>query len=119
MSNPIVHAFFLGRAVAEVLQEQAERTVTDILSEIGKFDAEQRVFLRQFTDQVQERARSAEDRAGQSRSELYTDGLHPHPASGNPPHSAPIDLQATLDDLRAEIARLRAELKHQRDRSES
>lgn len=114
MSNPIVHAFFLGRAVAEVLQEQAERAVTDILSEIGKFDAEQRVLLRQFTEQVQERAHSAADRAGQGRSESSS-AYNPHPNHA----TANIDLQATLDDLRAEIARLRAELKHQRDRSES
>ncbi len=116
MSNPIVHAFFLGKAVAEVLQQQAERAVTEVLSEIGKFDAEQRVNLRQFTEQVQERARNAENQAAQGRTDPYSNSNGSTPASGTAPASSG-DLQATLDDLRAEIARLRSELKYHRDRA--
>jgi uncharacterized coiled-coil protein SlyX len=105
MSNPLVHAFFLGKAVAETLQEQLERTLTDVLSEVGKFDAEQRDRLRQFTEQVQERARHTESTVMQGHSPLNTtDGVKPG------------DLQATIDDLRAEVARLRSELKYYRDR---
>ena len=52
MSSPLVHAFFVGRALAESLYEQAEHALTDALSELGKFDAEQRERLRTFTDQV-------------------------------------------------------------------
>lgn len=111
MSNPIVHAFFLGKAVAEVLQEQAERAMTEVLSEIGKFDAEQRVHFRQFTEQVQVRAQMAEDLAAQNRG--VSGGFSPS-ASTNAREHEVVDLQATLDDLRAEIARLRAELKYHR-----
>lgn len=101
MSNPLIHAFFVGRAIAEVLNEQIERTATDWLSELGKFDAEQRDNLRQFVDDALDRARQAEAAATQGRSST---------ASG-PTGS---DVQAELDDLRAEIARLRSEIKQYR-----
>jgi len=55
MSNPLFMPF-VGRAVAEVLNEQLENALTDALSELGKFDAEARENLRQFTQQVIERA---------------------------------------------------------------
>ena len=40
MSNPVVKAFYFGRALAEVTKEKIEDTLTDALSELGKFDAE-------------------------------------------------------------------------------
>jgi len=103
MSNPLVHAFFVGRALAEALYEQAEHTLTDTLSELGKFDAEQRDRLRQFTEDVLQRAERAEAEAMEGRS---VDG------SSAPGEAA--DLQTMLDELRAEIAQLRAELKRYR-----
>jgi molecular chaperone GrpE (heat shock protein) len=107
MTNPLVHAFFIGRAFAEVLGEQLEHTLTNALSELGRFDAEQRERLRQFTEQVVERARQEEELAMQNR-----------PATT--PTQAGFqteDLQAMLDELRAEVARLRAELQNYRNRS--
>ena len=56
MSNPLIHAFFVGRAVADLLYEQLEHTLTDALSELGKFDAEQRERWRQFTQEAIARA---------------------------------------------------------------
>jgi uncharacterized protein YceH (UPF0502 family) len=100
MSNPLIHAFFVGRAIAEVLNEKIERTATDWLSELGKFDAEQRENLRQFVEDALDRARQAEAAATQGRSATAS------PAGG--------DVQAELDDLRAEIARLRSEIKRYR-----
>jgi polyhydroxyalkanoate synthesis regulator phasin len=107
MSNPLVHAFFVGRAFAEALGEQLENAVTDTLSELGKFDAEQRERLRQFTEQVIDRANREEEAAMQGRttSALVRRG------------SQPEDLQATIDELRAEVAQLRAELQRYRSRS--
>jgi polyhydroxyalkanoate synthesis regulator phasin len=110
MSNPLVHAFFVGRAFAEALGEQVEFLFTDAMSELGKFDAEQRERLRQFTDQVLERANQAE--------ELATRG-YPSPSMGVAQSGQPEDLQAMIDDLRAEIAQLRAELQRYRSRSTS
>jgi hypothetical protein len=107
MTSPLIHAFFLGRATAELIYEGMENTLTDALSEVGKFDAEQRERLRYFTTQVIERANRQEGATVQSRST----------AVGTAGMSQPADLQVTIDDLRAEIARLRSELQHYRNRS--
>lgn len=106
MSNPLVHAFFIGRALADALSEQLESAVTNTLSELGKFDAEQRERLRQFTEQVIERANREEALAMQDR-----------PVSPTYDGSGQEDLQATIDELRAETAQLRAELQRYRSRS--
>ena len=109
MSNPVTNAFFFGRALAEVLSEKVEESFTDAMSELGKFDAEQREHLRQFIEEVQLRAEIA---AGNSPTAS--------PVSSNIPvaednfNSNSGDLQAMLDQLRAEIASLRAELQKYR-----
>jgi polyhydroxyalkanoate synthesis regulator phasin len=103
-TKPPVHAFFLGRALAEALYEQLENTVTNALSNLGKFDAEQREWLRQFTEQVVEKATQQEERV-----------MHTNTASGLEMQDAPPeDLQATIDELRAEVAELKSELKRHR-----
>jgi hypothetical protein len=106
MNNPLVHAFFIGRAIAEAVSEQVELGVTNALSELGKFDAEQRERLRQFTDEVMVRAQRAEEMSMQGRSAAGSSS----PAAG----AGGTDLQATIDDLRAETAQLRAELQRYR-----
>lgn len=103
MSNPLVQAFFVGRAVAEVLNERLEVALTDALSDLGKFDAEAREQLRQFTNEVIERANRAAEAAGSGTT-----------TSSGQPGSEPVDLQADIDELRAEIALLRTELQRYR-----
>lgn len=107
MSSPLIHAFFVGRALAEATYEQLEHSLTDALSELGKFDAEQRERLRQFTEQVMERAHREEEFAMQGRTTTAIVRRD----------SQPVDLQATIDELRAEIAQLRSELQRYRSRS--
>ena len=107
MTNPLVRAFFLGRATAEVLYEEVEHQFTDALSNYGKFDAEQRERLRQFTDQVMERAQSEQDRAVQDSPVTV--------ASSEAGSSG--DLQEIIDNLRAEIAQLRSALQTYRSHS--
>ncbi len=97
MVNPLLHAFFIGRATAEVLTDRFEDAVTDFLSALGKFDAEQREILRQFTAEVLAKTNQQEQAT-----------------NTNPP-----DLQETLDNLRAEIARLKAELQQYRSQNAS
>ncbi|HIK54386.1 MAG TPA: hypothetical protein IGS37_04385 [Synechococcales cyanobacterium M55_K2018_004] len=106
-SNPLVHAFFVGRAFAEALSEQFQQSLTTALSDLGKFDAEQRERLRQFTEKVLEKANQDEAASMQSRPAATTLGT----AGGGE------DLQTILDELRAEIAQLRAELQLYRNRS--
>jgi polyhydroxyalkanoate synthesis regulator phasin len=107
MSNSVIHAFFVGRALAQAINEQVEDALTNALSELGKFDAEQRERLRQFTEQVMERAEREAETAMRGRT---TTAIVPI-------GSQPVDLQATIDELRSEIARLRAELQIYRNQS--
>lgn len=109
MSTPLVHAFFVGRAIAEIAYEKLEAGVTDALSELGKFDAEQRENLRQFVDEVMERAQR--EAAVATRTQPTTTTIVPLDLQTDG------DLQATIDDLRAEIAQLRSELQRYRLRS--
>lgn len=104
MSNPVIQAFFVGRALAEVLGEKLEESLTNALSDLGKFDAETRENLRVFIEEVQTRA---ERQAAQGS---YTD-------RGNPSSSrqGSVDLQETIDELRAEIATVRSDLKKYRE----
>jgi polyhydroxyalkanoate synthesis regulator phasin len=106
MSNPLVQAFFLGRAVAEVINERVEVALTDALSELGKFDAEAREQMRQFTEEVIARANRAAEAAETGTSTSSS-------ASG----ADGIDLQTEIDELRAEIALLRTELQKYRSAS--
>ncbi len=106
MSNPVVDAFFFGRAVAEVLGEKLEDAYTNAMSEVGKFDAEQRENLRQFMEEVEVRAQQAAAKSNNVTSD---------PDSSYSTSSPSEDLQEMLDQLRAEIASLRAELKKYRD----
>lgn len=103
MTNPLVQAFLVGRAVAEVAGERLEHTLTDALSELGKFDAEAREHLRSFTQEVMERAERAGDTVGSGGT-----------TNAGQTGSGSMDVQATVDDLRAEIATLRTELQRYR-----
>jgi curli biogenesis system outer membrane secretion channel CsgG len=102
MTNPVIHAFFLGRAIAEVVSEQLEDVFTNALSELGKFDAEQRENLREFVEEVQIRADRAMEKG------VYTEN---DPSGSSSSQSVP-DLQEVIDEMRAEIAQLRSELKN-------
>jgi uncharacterized protein YceH (UPF0502 family) len=101
MSTPILRAFYLGRAAVELLSEGAERTLTDALSEWGKFDAEQRLRMRAFGTEVEQRAERFVTTPGTS--------------ANNVPAAPSADLQAAIDDLRAEMAEVRAELQRYRN----
>ena len=98
---------FFGRALAEVLSEKIEDTFTNALSELGKFDAEQRERLRQFTEEVL--ARTEREAKQESQASSFS--------SASIGTDSPADLQEMIDELRAEIARLRAELTNYRNQS--
>ncbi len=107
MNSPLLQAFFVGRAIAEVFYERAESSVSDALSELGKLDAELRENTRIFVDQVMERAAREQEIAMGNR-----------PASAGVSVDSPSsDLQATIDDLRAEIAEMRNELQRYRSQA--
>jgi len=105
MSSPVVHAFFMGRALATAIAEQAEQSMTEALSNLGRFDAEQRENLRHFTEEVMARVQQQEAAVSQPTASngFSTTGA----ADGQ-------DLQATIDNLRAEIAQVRSTLQQYR-----
>lgn len=109
MSKPVVDAFFVGRALAEALNAQLEKALTNALSELGKFDAEQRERLRAFTDEVMERANRESGRT--------TEWTSSPPESSGSGTTETMDLQATIDELRAEIAQVRSQLQLYRSSS--
>ncbi|NER05588.1 MAG: hypothetical protein F6K17_24880 [Okeania sp. SIO3C4] len=104
MSKSPLHAFFVGRAIAEGVYEQLENVVTNSLSTLGKFDAEQRENLRSFIEEALERA----DREAQAENNV---------SSSSNSNDQPKDLQAIIDDLRAEVAQVRSELQKYRSGS--
>ncbi|AFZ46714.1 hypothetical protein Cyast_0741 [Cyanobacterium stanieri PCC 7202] len=106
MSNPVTEAFFFGKALAEVLTEKAEDTLTNTLSEFGKFDAETRERLRQFAEEVRLRAEIAKQQSENSSTNTTI----------TVEVDSSVDLQELLDELRAEIARLKAELNKYRQK---
>lgn len=109
MSNPLLQAFFVGRAAAEILTERLEFAFTDALSELGKFDAEAREQVRSFVEEVVERANRAAEAANVDQT---TPGY-------SQPTSEPLEVQLMVDELRAEIALLRTELQKYRNNSAS
>lgn len=127
-NNPVTNAFFFGRALAEVMSEKLEESFTNTMSDLGKFDAEQRENLRQFMEEVQLRAERA---AGvtttttsySNNSTISTANTSTTSNNNSSTTTFVIDttstnsdeLQAMLDRLRAEIATLRAELKKYRN----
>jgi hypothetical protein len=101
MGNPLTRAFFIGRATAEALVDLLEDGLTDALSTLGKFDAEQREKFRNFADNVVVKASQAENAVYQ--------GSEVSGSSESP------DLQEVIDNLRAEIAQLKSELQEYRN----
>ncbi len=106
MSNPVVEAFFFGKAFAEVLTEKLEDNLTNTLSELGKLDAETREKLRQFAEEVQARAQADKEQTTTTTTTITIES------------DTQADLQELLDELRAEIARLKAELNNYRNHSQ-
>lgn len=106
MTTPWTNAYFVGRAIAEILTEKANQAATEVLSELGKLDAERREATREFVQEVTVRAEAAQKCEGTSS------GLSSYASTPNGMPSG--DLQATIDDLRAEIAETRAELQRYR-----
>jgi polyhydroxyalkanoate synthesis regulator phasin len=98
MSKSPLDAFFVGRATAEAVIDRVQENITDTLSALGKFDAEQKEQIRIFVETILEKAE-------QQKGTVTTDG-----------DITSDELQETIDNLRAEIAQLKSELQQHRDR---
>ncbi len=105
MSDPIKDIFWLGKAFTEVVSEKFEDKLTNLLSDIGKFDAETRESLREFTEEVKTRAEREKNGAVNTNTTITVTA------------DDSVDLQELLDELRAEIAHLKSELNNYRQKS--
>ncbi|PSO50235.1 MAG: hypothetical protein BRC33_03680 [Cyanobacteria bacterium SW_9_44_58] len=105
MSNPALHAFYVGRAFAEVLGERVEDTVTGTLSELGQLEAKQREAMREFVEEVMARAEQNESQTSTTTASTEAGSSNPQPRQRSSE-----DVQAMIDELRASIASLRTEL---------
>ncbi|KAI4356434.1 hypothetical protein L6164_000456 [Bauhinia variegata] len=72
-SRTILDAFFLGKALAEAVNERVESTVGEFLSTVGRFQAEQQKQVKDFQEEVLERAKKAKEKA--AREALEAQGL--------------------------------------------
>ncbi|XP_028773101.1 uncharacterized protein At4g13200, chloroplastic [Neltuma alba] len=72
-SRSILDAFFLGKALAEAVNERIESTVGEFLSTVGRAQAEQRKQVQDFQDEVLERAKKAKEKA--AREAMESQGL--------------------------------------------
>ncbi|BAW96157.1 hypothetical protein NIES970_10800 [[Synechococcus] sp. NIES-970] len=106
MNNPLFQALSYGRAFAEVLKERVEESLTDLLSDLGKLDAERNQWVQEFIKEVETRAERDANKQGNASRPITID------IDGD---DNPTDLQEMIDNLRAEIASLKAELKQYRD----
>jgi hypothetical protein len=102
MSNPINEVYFIAKALTEVVGEKVEDNITNVLSDLGKFDAETRQRLNEFTQEVKARAEASKQQSEQTNTNITIDV------------DAVVDPQELLDELRHEIARLKSELTNYR-----
>ncbi|KAL3647002.1 cytochrome P450 [Castilleja foliolosa] len=68
-SKEVLHAFFVGKALGEALNERLESAVGEFLSIVGQFQAEQQKQLFEFQDEVLEKARRAKEEASREAAE--------------------------------------------------
>ncbi|KAL9228294.1 hypothetical protein vseg_003888 [Gypsophila vaccaria] len=62
-SRTVLDAFFLGKALGEALTERVESVVGELLSTVGRLQAEQQKQIQDFQEDVLERAKTAKEKA--------------------------------------------------------
>ncbi|KAL4420150.1 hypothetical protein ABPG77_010366 [Micractinium sp. CCAP 211/92] len=111
-SRGMLEAFFVGRALAEVLNERLGAALGDALAEFGKWDAETRQSIRELQEEVIARAHREMMASAGVEDAAATTAAGSSSSSGVGSSVAPLvpDLAAAADDLRAEVASARAVL---------
>ncbi|KAL6968052.1 hypothetical protein U1Q18_033856 [Sarracenia purpurea var. burkii] len=80
-SRSVLDAFFLGKALAEALNERIESTVGEFLGALGRLQAEQQKQVQDFQEEVLERANRAKEKA--AREAMEAKGLVPKSSATN------------------------------------
>ncbi|XP_024030081.1 uncharacterized protein At4g13200, chloroplastic [Morus notabilis] len=68
-SKSVLDAFFLGKALAEALNERIESAVGEFFSTIGRLQSEQQKQVQEFQEDVLERAKRAKEKAAREARE--------------------------------------------------
>ncbi|XP_071721420.1 uncharacterized protein [Rutidosis leptorrhynchoides] len=98
-SKQVLDAFFLGKAFAEALNERIESTVGELLSTVGRLQAEQQKQVQEFQDEVVERAKKAKEKA--AREAMEAQGLVPTSAASkfsSPTATETIHVSVAIDE---------------------
>lgn len=107
-SFDLLEAFFIGRALAETINERLGTLAADTFAEISKLEAEIRQSISEFETEVVERGRR------EMMSTIIPDGTGPSTSMSSGgvqvenEEFVPADLGEAVDNLRAEIAATRA-----------
>ncbi|ERN18864.1 hypothetical protein AMTRI_Chr07g75540 [Amborella trichopoda] len=72
-SKAVLDAFFVGKALAETLNERIGSTVGEFLSVVGRWQAEQQKQVQDFQEEVLERARKSKEKS--SRAVMEQSGM--------------------------------------------
>ncbi|XP_021273939.1 uncharacterized protein At4g13200, chloroplastic isoform X2 [Herrania umbratica] len=80
-SRNVLDAFFLGKALAEALNERIESTIGEFLGAVGRLQAEQQKQVLDFQEEVLERAKRAKEKS--AREAMEAQGLIPKSAAVN------------------------------------
>ncbi|XP_026384245.1 uncharacterized protein At4g13200, chloroplastic-like [Papaver somniferum] len=81
-SKSVLDAFFLGKALAEAINERVESTLGELLSTVGRLQAEQQKQVQDFQEEVLERAKSAKEKA--AREAMEAQGNIPSKSTESP-----------------------------------
>ncbi|MCL7031152.1 hypothetical protein MKW94_023830 [Papaver nudicaule] len=81
-SKSVLDAFFLGKALAEAINERVESTVGELLSTVGRLQAEQQKQVQEFQEEVLERAKNSKEKA--AREAMEAQGSIPRESTTSP-----------------------------------
>ncbi|RZC68813.1 hypothetical protein C5167_032115 [Papaver somniferum] len=81
-SKSVLDAFLLGKALAEAINERVESTLGELLSTVGRLQAEQQKQVQDFQEEVLERAKSAKEKA--AREAMEAQGNIPSKSTESP-----------------------------------
>lgn len=114
-SREVLDAFFVGRALADVLNEKVGSALGEFLSEVAKKDAERRRDMRDLQDEVRMRAREQ-----QTRAIAASTPRSPAPAASAAPPSestveSTVDTEASVPDLDSSVQGLGEEVSKAKD----
>ncbi|KAI3915627.1 hypothetical protein MKX01_015452 [Papaver californicum] len=81
-SKSVLDAFFLGKALAEAINERIESTVGELLSTVGRLQAQQQKQVQDFQEEVLERAKNSKEKA--AREAMEAQGNIPSKSTKSP-----------------------------------